>query len=121
MALFKIHKGNEINLPSKATEGFAYFTEDKGHFFVDVASSDGVMFPEMNGDANACTHSLLLKHGYRVQLNAKEADFSLIKCSCPMRRKMESSALSMGIRMFERINFGGIPLKFRMLSVFVSI
>lgn len=76
MALFKIHKGNEINLPSKATEGFAYFTEDKGHFFVDVASSDGVMFPEMNGDANACTHSLLLKHGYRVQLNAKEADFA---------------------------------------------
>lgn len=39
MALFKILKGNEQNLPASKTEGYAYFTEDKGNFFVDVSSS----------------------------------------------------------------------------------
>ena len=30
MALFKISKGNEANLPKNAVEGHAYFTVDEG-------------------------------------------------------------------------------------------
>jgi ribose 5-phosphate isomerase len=38
MALFKIFKGKESNLPAKTNEGYAYFTTDEGNFFIDVAT-----------------------------------------------------------------------------------
>ena len=59
MALFKILKGNESNLPAKKTEGYAYFTEDKGNFFVDVSSSK------------------------RMQLNANHAQYDLEEFTSP--------------------------------------
>lgn len=59
MALFKILKGNESNLPAKKTEGYAYFTEDKGNFFVDVSSSK------------------------RMQLNASHAQYDLEEFTSP--------------------------------------
>lgn len=35
MALFKISKGNKKNLPTKLTEGYAYFCEDTHEFYID--------------------------------------------------------------------------------------
>ena len=35
MALFKISKGNKTNLPTKLTEGYAYFCEDTHEFYID--------------------------------------------------------------------------------------
>ena len=35
MALFKIFKGNKVNLPDNKNEGYAYFCEDSHDFFID--------------------------------------------------------------------------------------
>jgi hypothetical protein len=35
MALFKINKGAETNLPATLTEGWAYFCTDTGNFWID--------------------------------------------------------------------------------------
>ena len=46
MALFKIFKGNSANLGAKGNitektkEGNAYFTEDDGKFYIDIATND---------------------------------------------------------------------------------
>lgn len=52
MALFKILKGNSIDLPEqKATEGYAYFTPDDGKFYIDIAttnSKDDVIVGNIN-------------------------------------------------------------------------
>lgn len=54
MALFKILKGNEANLPSIMTDGWAYFCTDTSNFFIDYADNDGTL--------------------YRAQLNAKDTE-----------------------------------------------
>ena len=41
MALFKICRGNESNLPETLTDGYAYFCTDTGNFYIDWADSDG--------------------------------------------------------------------------------
>ena len=40
MALFKILRGNEANLPSTKTDGYAYFTQDTNNFYIDTSSSE---------------------------------------------------------------------------------
>jgi hypothetical protein len=40
MALFRISKGDEVNLPKLKREGFAYFTVDENDFYIDVSDSD---------------------------------------------------------------------------------
>lgn len=42
MALFKILKGQEKNLPTNKTEGWAYVTTDEGNMYVDVSASKRV-------------------------------------------------------------------------------
>lgn len=42
MALFKILKGQEKNLPANKTEGWAYVTTDEGNMYVDVSASKRV-------------------------------------------------------------------------------
>ena len=42
MALFKILKGQEKNLPTNKTEGWAYVTTDEGNMYVDVSTSKRV-------------------------------------------------------------------------------
>ena len=54
MALFKILKGNEANLPSTMTDGWAYFCTDTSNFFIDYEDDGGVL--------------------HRAQLNAKDAE-----------------------------------------------
>lgn len=41
MALFKISRGGEKNLPTTITDGWAYFTPDTKGFFIDVNSTVG--------------------------------------------------------------------------------
>ena len=41
MALFKVLRGNEANLPEKLTDGYAYFTSDTNNFYIDYADADG--------------------------------------------------------------------------------
>lgn len=41
MALFKINRGNESNLPVELKDGWAYFCTDNGNFHIDYINSDG--------------------------------------------------------------------------------
>ena len=63
MALFRISKGNEINLPAQKREGFAYFTIDESDFYIDTESST----------VNATTGAI--EGGKRQQLNAHRARY----------------------------------------------
>lgn len=57
MALFKIAKGpsNKLGtLPTKATEGFAYFQPYDGSFYIDIATANSaVIANSTNENANA--------------------------------------------------------------------
>ena len=70
MALFKISKGNEANLPKLKRNGFAYFTEDESDFYIDIKDSDtdaaGNFIKDANGDPIG---------GIRKQLNANRARY----------------------------------------------
>jgi hypothetical protein len=41
MALFKISRGGEANMPTDISDGWAYFTPDTKGFFIDVNSTIG--------------------------------------------------------------------------------
>lgn len=43
MSLFKITRGAEINLPSKLTDGYAYFCTDTTNFFIDWTNSSNTL------------------------------------------------------------------------------
>ena len=53
MALFKISKGNKTNLPTKLTEGYAYFCEDTHEFYIDHHD------PDKPNDETAVKRSLI--------------------------------------------------------------
>lgn len=42
MALFKISRGSEKNLPTGITDGYAYFCTDNQNFYIDFIDSSGV-------------------------------------------------------------------------------
>lgn len=42
MALFKINRGSEKNLPTGITDGYAYFCTDNQNFYIDFIDSGGV-------------------------------------------------------------------------------
>lgn len=42
MALFKINRGSEKNLPAGITDGYAYFCTDNQNFYIDFIDSSGV-------------------------------------------------------------------------------
>ena len=65
MALFRIFKGNEANLPEKKREGFAYFTIDESDFYIDTEDTG------YNSDGSINSS----KPGVRQQLNAKRARY----------------------------------------------
>jgi hypothetical protein len=64
MALFKISKGKESNLPKNTTEGFAYFTTDEGNFFIDIETN------------SFTSHEKAVAAGARIQVNANNANFA---------------------------------------------
>ena len=43
MALFKINRGVNANLPTARHDGYAYFTTDDGKFYIDFADPGGVL------------------------------------------------------------------------------
>lgn len=43
MSLFKVNRGNESNLPSKLTDGWAYFCTDTGSFLIDHYDSTNTL------------------------------------------------------------------------------
>lgn len=43
MSLFKINRGNEVNLPGKLTDGWAYFCTDTGSFLIDHYDSTNTL------------------------------------------------------------------------------
>lgn len=43
MALFKVYRGNEANLPSQMNDGWAYFCTDTCNFYIDWADDDQVV------------------------------------------------------------------------------
>ena len=48
MALFKIFKGNENNLPTTKTPGYMYITEDQGNIFVDLSTTERIQLNAKN-------------------------------------------------------------------------
>lgn len=57
MSLFKINRGSSTNLPTTKTDGYAYFTTDDGHFYIDYASSNVInrvcINPNIDWNANS--------------------------------------------------------------------
>lgn len=43
MALFKVYRGNESNLPATLNDGWAYFCTNTGNFYIDWADSAGTL------------------------------------------------------------------------------
>lgn len=65
MALFKIFKGkDETKMPANTIEGYAYFAEDTGNFFVDLKTEEYE------------SHEQAIEDEGRKQLNAHIADYS---------------------------------------------
>lgn len=54
MTLFKMNRGYSNTLPTKLTDGYAYFCIDTGDFFIDYADPEGIL--------------------YRKKINAKDAE-----------------------------------------------
>lgn len=49
MALFKVLRGNEANLPEQLTDGYAYFTSDTNNFYIDHLDENGNLVRSLNG------------------------------------------------------------------------
>ena len=49
MALFKVLRGNEDNLPEQLTDGYAYFTSDTNNFYIDHPDENGELIRSLNG------------------------------------------------------------------------
>lgn len=43
MSLFKVSRGAENRLPSKLTDGYAYFTTDNCNFYIDHPDEQGIL------------------------------------------------------------------------------
>ena len=43
MALFKVYRGHEDNLPTTKTDGYAYFCTNTGSFYIDHKDTSGVL------------------------------------------------------------------------------
>lgn len=43
MSLFKVNRGNEVNLPNELTDGWVYFCTDTGSFFIDHYDSTNAL------------------------------------------------------------------------------
>ena len=50
MALFKIFRGNKINLPTAKNDGYAYFCTDSGGFYIDYKVGDDIQRKQINAD-----------------------------------------------------------------------
>ena len=78
MALFKILKGNEANLPEEKKEGWAYITNDTGNMYVDVSNSKRVKIGSKSDNAveaeRAKGDTLSIRDKYISRLKVKDTD-----------------------------------------------
>ena len=44
LALFRVCRGNESNLPATMNDGWAYFCTDTGNFYIDWADDQGALY-----------------------------------------------------------------------------
>lgn len=72
MALFKICRGNESNLPTTLTDGYAYFCTDTGNFYIDWADSDGNVSREHISAEYATKLRYKDDNGEWVEIDAKD-------------------------------------------------
>ena len=82
MALFKICRGNESNLPVAKTDGWAYFCTDTGNFFIDWSDTTGaVNRVQINADSS---YSLRYLNGSEyVEVDASVVDAHIKNKSNP--------------------------------------
>lgn len=76
MSLFKVNRGNEANLPSKLTDGWAYFCTDTGSFLIDHHdSTDTLVRSKVNAE---CADKLrYVKDGETIELTPKDINIAL--------------------------------------------
>ena len=76
MSLFKVNRGNEVNLPSKLTDGWAYFCTDTGSFLIDhYDSTDTLVRSKVNAE---CADKLrYVKDGETIELTPKDINVAL--------------------------------------------
>lgn len=79
MALFKICRGNESNLPTTLTDGYAYFCTDTGNFYIDWADSDGNVSREHISAEYATKLRYKNDNGEWVEIDTKELANSAIR------------------------------------------
>ena len=53
MALFKVSRGVAAQLPSKITDGYAYFTTDDGKFYIDAGVTRTAINPTVDYTSNS--------------------------------------------------------------------
>lgn len=71
MALFKINKGDEINLPAVLTEGWAYFTTDNGNFYIDHLNNQNELV-RTKISANYADKLRYIENGETIEINPKD-------------------------------------------------
>lgn len=50
MALFKVYRGNETNLPAAMNDGWAYFCTDSGNFYIDWFNGSALTRTQINAN-----------------------------------------------------------------------
>ncbi len=78
MALFKIYKGTEDQLPKSYHEGYAYFTTDEGNLYIDVAaSSDNLTGTRVQVNAGSADNAEFA--AFAAALRKEKADHSVVE------------------------------------------
>lgn len=68
MSLFKVNRGNEIHLPTKKTDGWAYFCTDTGAFLIDHYDSTNTLV-RSKVNAEYADKLRYIKNGETVELS----------------------------------------------------
>lgn len=71
MSLFKVSRGSEANLPTKKTDGWAYFCTDTGSFWIDHFNSDNTLV-RSKISANFADKLRYVKDGTTIELDPSE-------------------------------------------------
>ena len=71
MSLFKVLRGSEANLPTKKTDGWAYFCTDTGSFWIDHKDANDTLV-RSKISANFADKLRYIKDGETVELDPSE-------------------------------------------------
>lgn len=76
MALFKVYRGNESNLPTAMNDGYAYFCTDTGNFYIDWDNGTGILSRAQINARSAVNLRYLSDEEY-VELSAAEISLAV--------------------------------------------